>query len=243
MLRIQNSCTMCTTALLVVFHRHIFLLQEPITARQREGRKLQKFPFSARRTVLKNHRGWRLLSCHTFQSCKEERSSWLDSFLLLPLLGSFNITVCPQASLQQGTLKAQRVSALLDAWSWMRPPSRFSTIIQPHLIHASKSRQRGDLEKPLPSQKNYASVPANLSLFFFLTVLHIFPNTLFDSSFPCWLISLVTCSNYFLSVTIFKNTNILFQNNLIVLLALLFRLCISSSTCLLMKVGLKPNFS
>lgn len=123
MLRIQNSCTMCTTALLVVFHRHIFLLQEPITARQREGRKLQKFPFSARRTVLKNHRGWRLLSCHTFQSCKEERSSWLDSFLLLPLLGSFKITVCPQASLQQGTLKAQRVrySALLDAWSWMWP--------------------------------------------------------------------------------------------------------------------------
>lgn len=80
--------------------------------------------------------------------------------------------------------------------------------------------------------------------FFFLTVLHIFPNTLFDSSFPCWLISLVTCSNYFLSVTIFKNTNILFQNNLIVLLALLLD-CVFPLPAFSWKLALSlifPNF-
>lgn len=146
MLRIQSSSTMGTTALLLVFHGHIFLLHKPGAVRQMEGRKLQKFPFSARETVLKNHGGWRLLSPHTFQNCKEEKSSWLASFLFLPLLRSFNTTVCPQASLQQETLEAQRVrcSALLDAWSWMWSPPRFSNIIQTYLVHKSTARQGGD---------------------------------------------------------------------------------------------------
>lgn len=75
MLRIQKSCTTRTTALLLVFHWHIFLhsSQEPTAVRQREGRKLQKFPFSAGKTVSKSHRGWRLLSLPTFHGCKEER--------------------------------------------------------------------------------------------------------------------------------------------------------------------------
>lgn len=149
MLRIQNNSIMCTTAFLLVFHGHIFLLNEPRAVRQREGGRLQKFPFSARKTLSKNHRGWRLLSHHTFQTCKEERSSWLSSFLLLPLLGSFNIIVCPQASLQQGTLEAQRVrySALLDAWSWMWSPLHRG--LAPLYSHILSIKTKPDREKNL----------------------------------------------------------------------------------------------
>lgn len=161
MLRIQNSSTMCTTALLLVFHAHIFLLHKPRAVRQREGRKLQKFPFSARKTVLKNHRGWRLLSHHTFQSCKEEKSSWLASFLLLPKLRSFNITALRHLCSRRhwklrgwGILPSWIPDHGCDLHQGLAPLYR-------HILFMKAQPDREVIGKTFTFTKNFASVPAH----------------------------------------------------------------------------------
>lgn len=165
MLRIQKSCTTRSTDLLLVFHWHIFLhpSQEPRAARQREGRKLQNFPSPAGKTVSKSHRGWRLLSLHTFRSSEEE-GCFLEGKggtpqgpgllgVLFPLAATvgdgFNMVVWSRASLQRGTMEAQRVrySALSGAWFSDSPTAvistspRLSITTQTRLAHPSKARQ------------------------------------------------------------------------------------------------------
>lgn len=184
MLRIQKSCTTRSTALLLVFHWHIFLhpSQEPRAARQREGRKLQNFPSPAGKTVSKSHRGWRLLSLHTFRSSEEE-GCFLEgkggtpqgpgllgfSSLLLPRLGTaLTWLFGPEHPCSGGRWKL-RGWGILPSWVpdfltaprlWS-PPHQGSASLHRHVLLTQAKQDRELAGKTFTFTQNFASVPAS----------------------------------------------------------------------------------